>query len=101
MEEIIVGRPVFSFPGAVGGFRLRYGRARNTGLAASGVHPATMVVLNKFLATGVQMRTELPGKSAATCPVDSIEPPVVRLKDGSVTARRDRGRGGEAPPPDR
>ena len=84
MEEIIVGRPVFSFPGAVGGFRLRYGRARNTGLAASGVHPATMVILNKFLATGVQMRTELPGKSAATCPVDSIEPPVISLKDGSV-----------------
>jgi DNA polymerase II large subunit len=84
MDEIIVGRPVFSFPGAVGGFRLRYGRARNTGLAASGVHPATMVILNKFLVTGVQMRTELPGKSAATCPVDSIEPPVVRLKDGSV-----------------
>ncbi len=84
MDEIIVGRPVFSFPGAIGGFRLRYGRARNTGLAASGVHPAAMVVLNKFLATGVQMRTELPGKSAATCPVDSIEPPVVRLKDGSV-----------------
>lgn len=84
MEEIIVGRPVFSFPGAIGGFRLRYGRARNTGLAASGVHPAAMVVLNKFLATGVQMRTELPGKSAATCPVDSIEPPVVRLRDGSV-----------------
>ena len=84
MEEIIVGRPVFSFPGAIGGFRLRYGRARNTGLAASGVHPATMIILNKFLATGVQMRTELPGKSAATCPVDSIEPPVVSLKDGSV-----------------
>ncbi|MCW4035810.1 MAG: DNA polymerase II large subunit, partial [Candidatus Bathyarchaeota archaeon] len=36
MEEIIVGRPVFSFPGRVGGFRLRYGRARNTGLAAVG-----------------------------------------------------------------
>lgn len=84
MDEIIVGRPVFSFPGAVGGFRLRYGRARNTGLAAVGVHPATMIVLNRFLVTGVQMRTELPGKSAATCPVDSIEPPVVRLKDGSV-----------------
>jgi DNA polymerase II large subunit len=84
MEEIIVGRPVFSFPGAVGGFRLRYGRARNTGLAANGVHPATMIVLNRFLTTGVQMRTELPGKSTATCPVDSIEPPVVRVKDGSV-----------------
>ena len=84
MEEIIVGRPVFSFPHRVGGFRLRYGRARNTGLAAAGVHPATMVILNKFLATGVQMRVELPGKSAISMPVDSIEPPVVRLKDGSV-----------------
>jgi DNA polymerase II large subunit len=31
MEEIIVGRPVFSFPNAAGGFRLRYGRARTTG----------------------------------------------------------------------
>ncbi|MBN1683109.1 DNA polymerase II large subunit, partial [Candidatus Bathyarchaeota archaeon] len=84
MDEIIVGRPVFSFPGAVGGFRLRYGRARNTGLAAVGVHPATMIILNKFLTTGVQMRTELPGKSAASCPVDGIEPPIVKLKDGSV-----------------
>ena len=84
MEEIIVGRPVFSFPGAIGGFRLRYGRARNTGLAANGVHPATMIVLNRFLTTGVQMRTELPGKSTATCPVDSIESPIVRINDGSV-----------------
>ena len=84
MEEIIVGRPVFSFPGRTGGFRLRYGRARNTGLAAHGIHPATMIILGRFLATGVQLRIELPGKSAAITPVDSIEPPVVRLKDGSV-----------------
>ena len=84
MDEIIVGRPVFSFPSAVGGFRLRYGRARNTGLAAVGVHPATMILLNRFLATGVQLRIELPGKSAIVTPVDSIEPPVVRLEGGSV-----------------
>jgi DNA polymerase II large subunit len=84
MEEIIVGRPVFSFPNRVGGFRLRYGRARNTGLAAVGVHPATMRILNRFLATGVQLRIELPGKSATVTPVDSIEPAVVKLKDGSV-----------------
>jgi DNA polymerase II large subunit len=84
MEEIIVGRPVFSFPNTVGGFRLRYGRARTTGLAAVGVHPATMIILNRFLTTGVQLRIELPGKSAAVCPVDSIEPPVVKLFDGSV-----------------
>lgn len=84
MEEIIVGRPVFGFPNAEGGFRLRYGRARTTGLAACGVHPATMITLNKFMNTGLQLRVELPGKSAAVCPVDSIEPPVVRLKNGSV-----------------
>jgi DNA polymerase II large subunit len=84
MEEIIVGRPVFSFPNRVGGFRLRYGRARTTGLAAVGIHPATMIILNRFLCTGVQLRIELPGKSAAITPVDSIEPPVVKLRDGSV-----------------
>jgi DNA polymerase II large subunit len=89
MEEIIVGRPVFSFPNADGGFRLRYGRARTTGLAACGVHPATMVTLNKFMNTGLQLRVELPGKSAAVCPVDSIESPVVRLKNGSVVRIRD------------
>ena len=85
MKEIIVGRPVFSFPGRQGGFRLRYGRARNTGLAAVGIHPATMIILNRFLTTGVQLRIELPGKSAAVTPVDSIEPPVVKLGDGTVT----------------
>jgi DNA polymerase II large subunit len=84
MEEIIVGRPVFSFPNREGGFRLRYGRARTTGLAACGIHPATMVTLNKFMNTGLQLRVELPGKSAAVCPVDSIETPVVRLKNGSL-----------------
>jgi DNA polymerase II large subunit len=84
MEEIIVGRPVFSFPNRIGGFRLRYGRARTTGLAAVGIHPATMIILNRFLCTGVQLRIELPGKSAVITPVDSIEPPIVKLKDGSV-----------------
>ena len=95
MEEIIVGRPVFSFPGAVGGFRLRYGRARNTGLAAVGVHPATMYILNRFLTTGVQLRIELPGKSAIVMPVDSIEPPVVRLEDGSVVRVETEGEAAE------
>lgn len=84
MDDVIVGRPVFAFPNRVGGFRLRYGRARTTGLAACGVHPATMIALNGFMNTGLQFRIELPGKSAAICPVDSIEPPIVKLKDGSV-----------------
>jgi DNA polymerase II large subunit len=49
MEDIIAGRPVFSHPSRKGGFRLRYGRARNTGFASAGINPATMVVLGEFL----------------------------------------------------
>jgi len=84
MEDIIAGRPIFSFPSQSGGFRLRYGRARNTGLAAVGVHPLTMMVLNEFLAGGTQIRLELPGKGGIVVPVDTVESPVVLLKDGSV-----------------
>ena len=84
MDDVIAGRPIFSFPSRRGGFRLRYGRARNTGLAAVGIHPATMLVLERFLAAGTQMRLELPGKGGVTVPVDTLEPPIVLLKDGSV-----------------
>ncbi len=84
MEEVIAGRPIFSFPSRQGGFRLRYGRARNTGLSALGVHPATMMVLQQFLAAGTQLRIEGPGKAGVVLPVDHIEPPVVRLKNGTV-----------------
>jgi len=85
MDDVIAGRPIFSFPSRRGGFRLRYGRARNTGLSAVGIHPATMLALQGFLAGGTQLRFELPGKGGIAVPVDSIEPPIVRLKDGSVT----------------
>lgn len=84
MEDIIAGRPIFSFPSRTGGFRLRYGRSRNTGLAALGLHPATMGILGGFLASGTQMRIEGPGKGCVVLPVDTIEPPVVKLADGSV-----------------
>ena len=84
MEDVIAGRPIFSFPSRTGGFRLRYGRSRNTGLAAVGIHPATMLVVQNFLAAGTQLRLEGPGKGGIVVPVDSIEPPIVRLKNGSV-----------------
>jgi len=84
MEDIIAGRPIFSFPSRTGGFRLRYGRSRNSGLSALGVHPATMRVLQNFLAVGTQLKTEKPGKGGVVMPVDSIEPPTVKLLDGSV-----------------
>src|SRR5674476_1232518 len=43
-----------------------------------------MLVVESFLAAGTQMRLELPGKGGVTMPVDSIEQPVVLLKDNSV-----------------
>ena len=84
MEDIVAGRPIFSLPGVPGGFRLRYGRTRATGMAAVGMHPATMVVLDDFAATGTQLRVERPGKAGIITPVDTIEPPIVKLNDGSV-----------------
>ncbi|MEM1725878.1 MAG: DNA polymerase II large subunit [Candidatus Bathyarchaeia archaeon] len=84
MEDVVAGRPIFSFPSKKGGFRLRYGRSRNTGLTAVGIHPATMLVLQGFIAAGTQPRLELPGKGGVALPVDYIEPPIVKLKNGSV-----------------
>jgi DNA polymerase II large subunit len=84
MDDVIAGRPIFAFPSTRGGFRLRYGRSRNTGLSAVGINPATMLVVEGFLAAGTQMRLELPGKGGVTMPVDSLEQPIVLLKDNSV-----------------
>lgn len=84
IEEAVAGRPIFSYPSAPNGFRLRYGRSRISGLAACGMHPATMVILNSFVAIGSQLRMERPGKSSAITPCDQIEGPVVRLKNGDV-----------------
>jgi len=84
MEDVPAGRPILSFPSRRGGFRLRYGRSRNTGLAAVAVHPLTMRTLQDFLAGGTQLKIETPGKSGVVLSVDSVEPPIVQLKDGSV-----------------
>ena len=82
-HDIIGGRPVLGYPSEKGGFRLRYGRSRNTGLATMGVHPATMELL-EFLAVGTQLKIERPGKGNCVVPVDSIEGPIVKLKSGEV-----------------
>ncbi|MCL2115513.1 MAG: DNA polymerase II large subunit [Methanobrevibacter sp.] len=83
IQDIIGGRPVLGYPSEKGGFRLRYGRSRNTGLAAMGVNPATMELL-EFLAVGTQLKIERPGKGTCVVPVDSIEGPIVKLKNGDV-----------------
>lgn len=84
LYDLVGGRPILSQPSRIGGFRLRYGRCRNTGLAAIGLHPATMAILEGFIAIGTQLRIEKPGKSAIIMPVDSICGPIVKLNDGSV-----------------
>ncbi|MFO7837265.1 MAG: DNA polymerase II large subunit [Candidatus Thorarchaeota archaeon] len=84
LADVIGGRPVFSHPSRRTGFRLRYGRSRNTGLAGVGVHPATMYLVESFLAPGTHIRTERPGKGSIVTPVDSIEGPIILLKNGTV-----------------
>ncbi len=82
ISNIIAGRPVLSHPSKKGGFRLRYGRTRASGLAALGVSPATMTVVGEFIAVGTQMKIERPGKAGAVTPCDHIEGPLVVLKSG-------------------
>ena len=84
MGELPGGRPVFSYPSRAGGFRLRYGRSRNTGFAACGIHPATMVVTDEFISVGTQLKVEYPGKATVAMPVDGIEGPIIKTKNGSV-----------------
>ena len=84
LEDVIAGRPVFAYPSRPGGFRLRYGRSRNTGLAGVGINPITMYVLGEFLAVGTHIRTERPGKGAIVAPVTTIEGPTVLLETGEV-----------------
>ena len=84
VKDLVGGRPVFGHPMQTGGFRLRYGRSRASGLSAQSVHPATMVVTNDFLAIGTQLKVERPGKAAAFSSCDTIEGPIVKCNDGEV-----------------
>lgn len=83
-SDALMGRPTFADATSTGGWRLRYGHARNTGIAGIGVHPGIMAVVNDFLAPGTHVRTERPGKGSIVTPVDSIRPPVVMLDTGDV-----------------
>ncbi len=95
IQNIVAGRPVLCHPSRPGGLRLRYGRTRATGLAALALHPATMHILDDFIAVGTQIKTERPGKAGAVTPCDRIEGPLVVLDTGdfveisdAATARR-------------
>ncbi|TLZ43845.1 MAG: DNA polymerase II large subunit [Methanobacteriota archaeon] len=82
IQNIVAGRPVLCHPSRPGGLRLRYGRTRATGLAALALHPATMHILDDFIAVGTQVKTERPGKAGAITPCESIDGPLVVLDTG-------------------
>ncbi len=82
MKDIIAGRPVFGAPLEAGGFRLRYGRARPSGLAAASTNTASMLAMDDFITIGTQMKIERPGKACAITPSDNTEGPWVVLRDG-------------------
>ncbi len=82
--DLVGGRPVLTHPLANGGFRLRYGRSRVSGYSAACIHPATMAVLDDYVAIGTQLKVERPGKAAAITSCDSIDGPIVLLKNGDV-----------------
>ncbi len=84
IKDIVAGRPIFTHPMRIGGFRLRYGRSRTSGFSAYCISPLTMAVLKGYLATGTQLKLERPGKATSLTSCDSIEGPVVKIEDGSV-----------------
>ncbi len=95
IKDIVAGRPILTHPLRTGGFRLRYGRSRTSGYSATSIHPATMQVFDRYIATGTQLKLERPGKATVVTSCDTIEGPVVKLKNGDVikveTAKQAKG----------
>ena len=89
IKDLVAGRPVFGHPSRSGGFRFRYGRSRVSGFSATSVHPATMGISNCFLSTGTQLKVEKPTKGCVITSCDTIDGPIVKLKNGSVKKIKD------------
>lgn len=84
IKDLVAGRPVYGHPSKSGGFRFRYGRSRVAGFSSVSIHPATMGISNDFLSSGVQLKIEKPTKGCIVTSCDSIEGPIVKLRNGSV-----------------
>ena len=84
IKDLVAGRPIVSYPLSVGGLRLRYGRCRTSGFSGDAMSPASLVVLDKYIAIGTQFKIERPGKGTTISVCDVLEGPIVKLKDGSV-----------------
>ena len=93
MREVITGRSVLSMPKKLGGFRLRYGRACNTGFASIGIHPVVAEILDHVITVGTQIKLDIPGRASTVAFVDSLDTPIVRLTNGNVVKIKDTAHG--------
>lgn len=84
IHDLVAGRPVLGHPSKSGAFRLRYGRARNSGYSTLSIHPASMYLMGGFIGIGTQLKIELPTKGTALSACDSIEGPIAKMRNGSV-----------------
>ena len=84
LRDIVAGRPIFGHPCEVGGFRLRYGRARTAGLASLAFNTGSMYAMDEFMALGTQVKIERPGKACVVTPCDELEGPLLLLKNGDL-----------------
>ncbi len=84
LMDIVAGRPIFGHPCVTGGFRLRYGRARTSGLASLAYSIGSMYIMDEFMAIGTQLKIERPGKASVVTPCDVLEGPTVLLRNGDL-----------------
>jgi DNA polymerase II large subunit len=84
LKDIVAGRPIFGHPCRVGGFRLRYGRARTSGLASLAYNTGSMYAMDEFMALGTQVKIERPGKACVVTPCDRLEGPTLLLRNGDL-----------------
>ncbi|MFA5357800.1 MAG: DNA polymerase II large subunit [archaeon] len=84
LDGLAAGRPILAYPSRWGGFRLRYGRGRNTGIMAKAINPASMIIFDEFIAVGTHGKLERPGKATQFFPCTTIDGPIVLLEDDSV-----------------
>ena len=83
--DLVAGRLILTRPLGVGGFRLAVWAHQSIWIFCSRkAHPATLVVLDKYIAIGTQLKMERPGKGATVTVCEVLEGPIVRLKNGSV-----------------
>lgn len=95
LDGLAAGRPILSYPSRWGGFRLRYGRGRNTGIMAKAINPASMIMFDEFIAVGTHGKLERPGKATQFFPCTTIDGPIVLLEDGSVVRVNDAKKANE------